>query len=331
MRATLADGARVAQLHDAAPAALPEAAPAAPPPDAGQGPRDQEEPPLVPAPTTTRRPTRRTGPSVVVGAATALLALALAPATVLAADPPVEIRVASDASWTVTDADASIGPALALPGAAQAVCLNDSYPASCPAGATVYGWPGAGWGADLSGIPGAQWVWAPGIDGSTSPADVDTYFFAKTVTIPGTPTAGTFWVAADDGSEVFVNGTSAGMSGGPGGLTTLNIGSFLVTGTNELVVRGTNGAICGRVCTYAENPAGVVFGGSFTYTPAATPAPDPSPEDPAAATAAPTPPPTSTDPADPATGAALPGLVALALVAGLSTFVATRRLARRRR
>jgi hypothetical protein len=275
----------------------PESGPDALPPDAGSGPRDQEDLPLVPAPTTTttRRPSRRTGPPVVVGIAAALLALALVPATVLAADPPAEIRVASDATWTVTDADASVGPALALPAAAQPVCLNASAPASCPAGATQYGWPGGGWGADLSAIPGAQWIWAPGIDGTTSPADVDAYFFTTTVAVPGTPASGTFWIAADDGAEVFVNGTSVGMSGGPGSLTALDIGSLLVTGSNELTVRGTNGAICGRDCTYQENPGGAVFGSTITYVPAAPEPTDDGGSGPGAGrTPVPTVPPTST-------------------------------------
>lgn len=284
------------------------------------------------APTTTRRPTRRAGTPVVVGAAAALIALALAPATLLAADPPVEIRVASDASWTVTDADAAIGPALTLPGAAQPVCLNASAPAGCPADAVLLGWPGGGWGADLAGIPGAQWVWAPGIDGATSPADVDTYLFAKTVTIPGTPTAGTFWVAADDGAEVFVNGTSAGTSAGQSSLTALDIGSLLVTGANELVVRGTNGLICREDCTYERNPAGVVFGAAISYVPAAEPTPDPSPDDDVAATAVPTAPPTSTiavTEGGDAGGSTLAVLAVLALVTALATSVASRKPARR--
>jgi hypothetical protein len=107
-----------------------------------------------------------------------------------------------------------------------------------------------------------------------------------------------------------------------------------VTGANELVVRGTNGAICGRVCTYTENPAGVVFGAAISYTPAATPTPDPSPDDDVAATAVPTAPPTSTSAVTEGSGAGgstLPVLAALALVTAVATFVASRKPARRAR
>jgi hypothetical protein len=272
---------------------------------------------------------RRCGAAAALAAAAGLLIAALAPGAILAADP-VEITFVSDASWTVTDADASVGPSLSLPGAAQAVCLNASSPGSCPAGATLYGWPGAGWGADLAPIAGAYWVWAPGIDAASSPANDDTYYFTREVTIPGTPVTGTFWVAADDGAQVLVNGTAAGTSGDQSSLTQLDISTLLVSGANSIVVRGTNGTICPSDCPYASNPAGVVFGGTITYTPLPTPEPSAPAADATAAPAA-TPPPTSTSGAAPAPDAGLPVLVLLALVAGLSALVAVRRPARRTR
>lgn len=218
-------------------------------------------------------------------AAIALVALAVVPAATLAAPGDVEITIASDVTWTVEDADAGIGPLLTLPDAAQFVCLNDSYPVGCPGGATEYGWPGAGWGADLSSIPGAGWIWAPGITGATDLADQDAYLFSKTINLPGVPVSGSLSVAADDGAELFVNGTSAGTAAGPGGLSTFDITSLLQEGSNTIVVRGANGLICNQACTYSSNPAGVVFGGTVAYAPS-----DEDPDPPAR----PTLPPTST-------------------------------------
>lgn len=262
-------------------------------------------------------------------AAMAVGVLVLAPAAVLAADP-VTIAFASDTTWTVEDADAGIGPALSLPGSAQQVCLNASFPDPCPSGATAYGWAGGGWGASLAEIPGASWIWAPGIDGASSPADGDTYRFLKTIAVPGAPQSGSLSFAADDGAEVFVNGTSAGSSSGQGSLATLDISALLVEGDNTIVVVGSNGVQCGQACAYETNPAGVVFGGSISYAPAAvTPAPS------AGATARPalTPPPTST--LDPGPAVPSDGGLTWVLLLGTSAILAvlgiSRRVERRQR
>jgi hypothetical protein len=207
-------------------------------------------------------------------AALALLSLAMVPSALAAG--PMTITFASDTSWMADDADAGVGPSLTLPAPAQLVCLNASAPTGCPVGATLYGWPGGGWTADLSGVPGAWWIWAPGIDGSTPPADLDAYTFTKTISVPGTPTAGSIAFGADDNVEVFVNGTSAGTHGSPDSLKTVDIGSLLVEGDNTIEVHAANALICGSDCPYQRNPAGVVFGGSITYEPAPSPSPDPS-------------------------------------------------------
>jgi hypothetical protein len=206
-------------------------------------------------------------------AATALAALLLVPGTALAAPGDVQLAFASDATWTVDDADGSIGPVLSLPAAAQHVCLNDTYPDPCPAGATIYGWAGAGWGADLTTIPGAGWIWAPGIAGDTEPADEDAYRFSKTLVLPGTPVSGTVSLAADDGAEVLVNGVSAGTSASPGSLASFDITGLLQEGSNTIVVVARNGLICNATCPYSSNPAGVVFGGAITYRPTSQPSP----------------------------------------------------------
>jgi hypothetical protein len=217
---------------------------------------------------TPRHDGRRRGAVALLGAAIAVLALAPAAS---AADP--EVTFASGTDWTVEDADAGVGPALSLPGPAQHVCLNAGAPAGCPSGATVYGWVGNGWGASLAAIPGAAWIWAPGVDAATTPADADAYRFVKIVNVPGTPQSGTAWVAADDAAEVFVNGTSAGSASGQNTLASLDITALLVEGANEIVVRAANSVQCGQPCTYQANPAGVVFGGTITYAPAATATP----------------------------------------------------------
>lgn len=177
------------------------------------------------------------------------------------------ITFVSDTTWAVSD------PTGYLLGSAQNVCLNASAPSNCPAGATLYGFS-AGWTADLSSIPGATWVWAPGID-ETSPALPAEFFFSKAFNLPGPPIAGSISVAVDDFAEVYVNGTSAGTTGSvtdhtlAGGaqssLAIFNVTPFLVPGTNVIVIRAANGDFgCGSG-SYSCNPAGVVFGGSLSF------------------------------------------------------------------
>jgi hypothetical protein len=187
------------------------------------------------------------------------------------------ITLVSDTSWEVFDGDPASGPATSL-GFAQTVCLNASAPANCPAGATLYGHPAAGWSADLSSIPGAFWIWAPGITGATAPAELAEFFFVKKITINGTATTGTVQVAADDLAEVRVNGTIVGTTGSatdvslasaaPNSLTSFDITPHLTAGANTITIRGQNGigAFAGCTnCTYAQHPAGVVFGGSVIF------------------------------------------------------------------
>lgn len=179
------------------------------------------------------------------------------------------ITFVSDTTWAVSD------PAGTFLGFAQNVCLNASAPSNCPAGATSYGWGGGGWTADLSSIPGATWIWAPGITGTTSPAFPAEFFFSKTFNLSGAPIAGTISVAVDDFAEVFVNSTSVGTTGSvtdvslagaaQSSLITFNITSFLVAGTNVITVRAANGQFGCGTGPYSCNPAGVVFGGSLQF------------------------------------------------------------------
>ena len=176
----------------------------------------------------------------------------------------VVLDVVSDTSWTVDDADAGVGPTLSLPGPAQRVCLTDTSPPGCPDDAVRYGHNGT-WGADLSSIPGAAWIWAPGITGATEPADNDTYTFTKTFNLSGLPSAANIKIAADDFAQVRVNGQLVGTVNTQA-LSAFDIKAYLVLGTNTIVVTGINGVACGGFsCPYSQNPGGVVFGASITY------------------------------------------------------------------
>jgi PEP-CTERM motif len=194
----------------------------------------------------------------------ALAALGVAPTQ---AASFVTVPLVSDTTWEVFD------PARTFLGLAQNVCLD----ASCPAGATSYGYALGGWTADLSSIPGANWIWAPGITGATSPAFPSEFSFSKAFSLPGTATAGTISVAVDDLAEVLVNGTPVGTTGSvtaesvarsaQSSLTTFDIASFLVAGTNVITVRAANGAFACDAGLYSCNPAGLVFGGSVQAIP----------------------------------------------------------------
>lgn len=195
-----------------------------------------------------------------------LIALGACTDSTKATNPPDQVSAlfvvgqtqtfASDPTWT-----------------AQNVCLNASSPSPCPAGATLWGYGGAGWGANLSTIPGATWIWATGLTGASSPAFPAEYNFSKTINLPGAPISGSLGIAADDFAEVIVNGTSVGTIGsvsdgnlaGPASstLTTFNIGPYLILGDNVIRIRADNGNFGCGAGAYNCNPAGVVFGGTI--------------------------------------------------------------------
>ena len=170
--------------------------------------------------------------------------------------------LASNASWTT-----SFGPA-------RDVCLTASDPTGCPSDALHYGL-GPGWAADISSLDGARWIWRPGISLSDIADDVEVTF-SRTFVLPGSPT-GTISIAADDYAEVRVNGDLVGSVGSTtdesaasaaqNALTTFDLAPHLVPGANTITVVARNGPAsfaCGNVCTYAQNPAGVVFGGRLS-------------------------------------------------------------------
>jgi hypothetical protein len=141
----------------------------------------------------------------------------------------------------------------------------------------LYGDPNAGWSFSLASIPGAQWIWGAGV-AATDTADLKLFYFSRTFNLGLGPT-GTIMIAADDKARVLVNGTDvdgigsvsditlAGMANSH--LTTIDISGALHAGTNTITISAQNGpasfAGCATSCTYASNPAGVVFGGTLSY------------------------------------------------------------------
>jgi hypothetical protein len=217
-----------------------------------------------------------------------VIALTLAGAvgifTVGTAGAATTISFTSGTDWTAFTADPGSTPFLQTPnvlGPAQLVCMSAVAPPSCPSGATIYNSPFYGWTADLMAISGAHWIWRPGIDGTSTPADLADYFFSKTIILDGAPTGGTIYVAVDDYASVRVNqqvvGTlgsivDASLAGKHTYLTAYDIGGYLRAGRNVVTVEAQNGpwyfsGLC-NPCSYALNPAGVVFGGSMTLNPA---------------------------------------------------------------
>jgi hypothetical protein len=204
-------------------------------------------------------------------------------ASAASASNPITLSFGSGPTWETFTRDpgpTSFGGGPTAIGSAQRVCLNAFSPSPCPPGATLYGFPFVAWFADLSSAPGAAWIWAPGISGSTGPAEFAEYFFSKTFILAGLPIAGTISVAADDYAAVFVNQRLVGSIGSTTDigvafdaqnyLHSFEITAFLKPGRNVISVEGRNGSrdfsgLCGVTCTYAENPAGVVFGGSLTF------------------------------------------------------------------
>jgi hypothetical protein len=184
------------------------------------------------------------------------------------------IALASDTSWDTYDADPAAGPANLL-GPAQHVCLSSAQPAWCPPGAVLYTCCLSGWSLSLSSVPGASWIWGAGVTPSTAPAELAEFYFSKSFFLAGSAT-GTLHVAVDDMAEVLVNGTSIGSTGsttnyGQAGAAQTSFAPFtltplLVPGWNTITIRGQNGdasfAGCTN-CTYAQHPAGVVFGGTI--------------------------------------------------------------------
>lgn len=166
-------------------------------------------------------------------------------------------NIVSSNIWTVTDANGTtLGPA-------QHVCLSSTSP-NCPPGATSYGYtPADAWTAT---IPGASWIWAPNITGTTTGAANAVFTFESFFYLCDVPTGGTIAVAADDSADVFLNYATTPIvtSTGFTSLSTVTVpASSLTRGLNNIQVKVKNASGCASD-EYQCNPAGFIFGGSFT-------------------------------------------------------------------
>jgi hypothetical protein len=193
------------------------------------------------------------------------------------APPVTRIEFVSGADWPWFLGDLS-GPDGGSVGTAALVCVTPDTPPNCPPGAVSYK-PNTAytWTADTSAFPTARWIWRGDVTPDAS-ADLQIAIFQKSFVLGANP-AGTIQIAADDFAEVEVNGSDAGTTGSVTDigisdqaqkhLTPFDLGAFLVEGTNTITVIGQNGPTsfnsCTGPCTYAQNQAGVVFGGVLTY------------------------------------------------------------------
>lgn len=191
---------------------------------------------------------------------------------------PSEVRVtfASGPDWLSYAGDLSGADGGTL-GPAQAVCVNEDVPSSCPAGALRYGKAQTGgWSATLSLVADAQWVWQGDVAVDRT-SDLEFAVFEKRFSLGDGPT-GTIEVAADDLVEVLVNGSTVGTAGSVSDMSvaflaqssrmSLDVTPFLHPGDNTLTIVAQNGppsfAGCPSACTFASNTAGVLFGGVLT-------------------------------------------------------------------
>jgi hypothetical protein len=184
------------------------------------------------------------------------------------------IQFASGTDWPSFNGDLD-GPVGASVGHARAVCVSPGVPANCAADAVVFRTSGVGWTATVD-APNAAWIWRGDVT-PTGQADLQFAVFQKTFTLGANPT-GSIQVAADDLVSVRVNGVLVGSAGSLTDpnvayqaqltATTLDLGSFLAEGANTLTIVAQNGpasfAGCGTPCTFQQNLAGVLFGGSLS-------------------------------------------------------------------
>ena len=179
------------------------------------------------------------------------------------------ITFVSDRTWDVSDAsDRPVGKA-------QRVGRASTNP---PPGTTLFDAGGEGWAADLSSVPEACWIWAPGVTGGTAPANLATFQFTKRLSLDAVPESATIWVAADDYAEIFINERLVGAIGSTddsvraheaqSSLHGFDMKPCLIHGANTIRILVRNGpeSFSGvPEADYARNPAGLVVGGEVTF------------------------------------------------------------------
>jgi hypothetical protein len=194
--------------------------------------------------------------------------------------PPVTVTFASGTDWpsfaATEQPSAGDTPGQSM-GPAAEVCAGPSVPANCPSGAVILGNAASGWNAGLT-IPQANWIWRGDVTPS-QPADLQLAVFQRTFSLGQSPT-GSIQIGADDFAEVFVDDVSIGSVGSvtdislagasQNSLTSFDLTAALHPGANTITIVGQNGPAsyaggCEPAgCTYASNPAGVVFMGTLS-------------------------------------------------------------------
>lgn len=189
------------------------------------------------------------------------------------------INIPSNAGWEVWTNPPAPATGTYV-GVAQNVCLDGFTPTNCPtlatppAPATVYGYTFGGWAANLSALPNPHWMWAPGVNGATRPAEGQSYTFKSTFSLCGPPMDSDVWVSADNRADVYVNGTRVLGNADNAVLDHAMVPAALlrrIPGYNTIEIKATNDANppnCGMGAAntngaYSCNPAGVVFNGAF--------------------------------------------------------------------
>jgi predicted ribosomally synthesized peptide with SipW-like signal peptide len=186
---------------------------------------------------------------------------------------PTALSFVSNSTWPTYSGRPSMGGKLL--GNAEDVCLSATVPYACPAGGVIFGYPTPNgvWTAPLTNIPGALWIWAPGVTGSTPTTTDQTVYFSKDLYIPAPVVTGTvtIYAAADNYAAVYINGNLVGQvgvygqtsSGTYNSINTITVpGSDFTTGLNRITVEGSN-TPNKYSSVYQGNPAGVVFGGTL--------------------------------------------------------------------
>jgi len=189
------------------------------------------------------------------------------------AGTPTTLTFVSGADWPSFDGDLTGSDGGAF-GNAKTVCVSPGVPPNCPPGSVVYRDAGSGWTATVT-VPGAVWVWRGDV-AANGLSDSQFAVFEKTFTL-GTHPSGSIQIAADDFVQVRVNGAVVGSAGSTSDAgaaflaqttaTTLDLGPYLEIGTNTVTVIAQNGpqsyAGCPTPCTFRDNTAGVLFGGTL--------------------------------------------------------------------